>query len=163
MADQEADEIFGGGEMSKLKACPFCNHSAKIVKQFKASVPVKNEELHYQIKCNYCSAQSGWADDEQFIIDWWNGNYIEDKLQAEIDVLQKRLNVAVHLNEDSAEGFDWAVLDKVFLYDNLKKHVREAVGEIDAVFENPDSQGLFAEGFEHAYFIFKKHGLIEEE
>ena len=149
--------------MSKLRECPFCNHSAKIVKQFKASVPVKNEELHYQIKCNYCSAQSGWADDEQFIIDWWNGNYIEDKLQFEVDTLQKRLNAAVHLNENTAEGFDWAVLDKAFQLDDLRKRVREAVKEIYAIFDDECKSPEYGHGALACEDILRKHGLIEEE
>ena len=73
-----------------------------------------------------------------------------DDLQAKIDILQKRLNIAVHLNEDTAEGFDWAVLDKAFQYDDLLKRVREAVAELRERYEG------------NAIEILDKHGLIED-
>ena len=60
---------------SELRPCPFCGHQAEMNEAYKASVRVKNEEVHYQIKCTYCSAKTGWADDKQFLIVWWNGNY----------------------------------------------------------------------------------------
>jgi len=42
-------------------------------------------------------------------------------------------------------------------YYDLLKRVREAYNEMEAEFEKPELQGLFAEGMEHAYFTIKKH------
>lgn len=81
----------------ELKPCPFCGRTASISQSFKASVRVKNEELHYQVKCSFCSAQSGWADNKQFLVDWWNGKHNPDTRAA----LKKAMEILLTDDEEA--------------------------------------------------------------
>ena len=130
----------------ELKACPFCGQ-----KNTYAEFEAHTEDCYLVLK--YLNAKTNK------LIIAWNTRPIEDVLQTQIDSLklqldtmteacgdamrenrenmeradslQKRLNAAVHLQSDTAEGFDWNVLDKAFQYDDLLKRVRSAYKGIE--------------------------------
>ena len=76
---------------NELKPCPFCNSKAEMHFDKLAGKTI------YMVKCSVreCQCQEmGWHESESKAASAWNSRPIEDKLQSEIDKLNKALDMA---------------------------------------------------------------------
>ena len=144
-----------GGEMTKLKACPFCGEEPAI----------RNDDGVTMVLCNNFDCQN--SDNEEMSIAGWNTRPLEDALQKRIEGLEI-LSSAGNLASDCAMEYR-DELGK--LRQSLKKAIKEImdkfgdeisisdVGDKTAM-SNVTKKGV---GLELALVVLKKHGLIESE
>ena len=79
---------------NELKPCPFCNSKAEMHFDKLAGKTI------YMVKCSVreCQCQEmGWHESESKAASAWNSRPIEDKLQSEIDKLNKALDLACEI------------------------------------------------------------------
>lgn len=80
-----------------------------------------------------------------------------NELEAEVETLKQRLNIACHI-DGNADEFDWTALDKLHELATLRENLRWALVEI-----RRGAAGNLLAGIAHVMAILRKHHLIPEE
>ena len=88
--------------------------------------------------------------------DKWQTRPLEDALQKRVEELENRLKQALHFDDDTADGYDWQVLESAFKYDDLRASISKAVEDVQKLDRHNVRIGDFMS-------IFQKHGLIGEQ
>ena len=144
-------------ETSELKPCPFCGNEHMFYEQL--------DRYNWSIKCGNCSSRMMHFENRDLAARGWNTRPTEDYLSAENELLQKRLNSAARLDANSAEDFDWCVLDKEWQLLDLRARLKKAVEEIKEFTYSKTDDGkirIMSQG-EKCISILGKHGLLEED
>jgi len=93
--------------------------------------------------------------------EWTHENYPNNtvkKLSLEVITLRQRLNVIAHIKTDTAEEFDWAVLDKIF---NLEQQNKELLADAKRLAEEL-SKGWSEMSATETHMTLDKHNALIE-
>ena len=94
--------------MSKLSKCPFCGQELTYFGRDSWYGEVGDCYKHPQSETIKCPISS-----LIFPKDLWNTRPLESALQSALTTAEQRLSVAVKLDADDKDGFDWKVLDRI--------------------------------------------------